>query len=215
MTHRFEFCGWIALATFAAAGCASPYYADRGALAGGLGGAGVGALIGEATGNAGPGAIIGAGVGALGGGLVGGALDDVEARNQAQIAAATAQPAIPPGVSLNDVLGMTRSGVDEDLIVNHIRANGVARPLQASELVALQQQGVSKKIIEAMQTSPPPQITRGVGGTMIVPAPAPVIVGDYFYPVPPPPPPPVWWGYYGYGPRHRGPHSTVGFSFTN
>src|SRR5215813_4609315 len=100
------------------AGCRSPYYADQGALAGGLGGAGLGAIIGSATGHTGAGAAIGAAAGAITGGAVGGALDDIDARNRAQIAAATGHP--PTAVTVNDVVAMSRSGIDQQIIVNQL-----------------------------------------------------------------------------------------------
>src|SRR5437016_4059948 len=120
------------LVLLTAAGCQSPYYADQGALIGGLGGATIGALASK---HKAAGAVIGAGVGALSGGLVGGGLDQVEARNRAQIAAQMGRQIPPGGVQVNDVLGMTHSGVDEELVINHIRANGMARPIQAGELI--------------------------------------------------------------------------------
>src|SRR3954447_21040044 len=78
------FATWGLLLTAAAAGCASPYRSDQGAVLGGLGGAGVGAIVGNAVGNTGAGAAIGAGVGALSGAAIGGSLDDIEARNRAE-----------------------------------------------------------------------------------------------------------------------------------
>src|SRR5215471_20193714 len=104
-------CLVVVLLALESAGCNSPYYADRGALAGGLGGAGLGALIGSTSGHTGAGAAIGAAAGALTGGAVGGALDDIDAKNRAQIAAATRRP--PSAVSVNDVIAMSRSGVNE------------------------------------------------------------------------------------------------------
>ena len=190
----------LAAALLAAAGCRSPFYADQGALAGGLTGAGIGALVGDATGNALPGAAIGAGIGAVSGGLIGGAIDEVEAKNRAMIAQQMGQQIPPGGVTVNDIVAMTRSGVDEELIVNHIRANGVAQPVQANELIILQQQGISKTVIGAMQTTPP----QGMNAArqpmpqpmpMAYPAPYP-----YYYP----PPPPPYWGYGVYTPAHRG-----------
>ncbi|HWA98819.1 MAG TPA: glycine zipper domain-containing protein [Pirellulales bacterium] len=163
-----------------AAGCASPYYTDRGALLGGAGGAGVGALVGSASGHAGTGALIGAGVGALSGGLVGNGLDQIEARNRAQIAAQMGRQLPPGGVQVNDVIAMSQSRVDEELIVNHVRSNGMAHPLQAGELIALEQQGVSKNVILAMQSAPP----RVAAPPAAVVAPGPV----YYYPPPPPMP---------------------------
>jgi len=164
-------------------GCQSPYYADRGAVAGGVGGAGLGALVGSASGHPGVGAAVGAGVGALTGGLIGSGLDDVNARNQAQIAAATASNG---GVSVNDVLTMSRSGVDEELIVNQIHARGVVKPVDSNDLIALQQGCVSKRVVATLQSSP-------VSRPAVV---APVVPGPVYYYPPPPPyyayPGPAW-----------------------
>ena len=180
-------------------GCASPYYADRGAVFGGVAGAGTGALVGHAMGNTGAGAIVGAGVGMLAGSAVGGSLDEIEARNRAQIEASLARPLPPGGVTVDDVVAMSRAGVQEPLIVNHIRANGVARPLQAPDLIRLQQDGVTPLVVQTMQSSPSP-----VDGQPLVvrgsPPPPVVIVEEYPYGHPmwrprpgwrryPPPPP--------------------------
>jgi surface antigen len=174
------------------AGCQSPYYADQGALAGGVTGAGVGALIGSATHHTGAGALIGTGVGALTGGMIGSGLDQIDAKNRAQIAATLGRPLPPGGVTVNDVVSMTKCGVNEDLIVNHIRANGLARPLAANELITLQQEGVSTRVVATMQGATVP------AARPVVVAPGPVMANPYFYP--PPPPPPPYWGGYGYYP---------------
>ncbi len=198
--HAVVLC--MALGGLVGGGCASPYHADRGALAGGLGGAGVGALIGNAVGHTGAGAAIGAGVGTLAGAAVGGALDDIEARNRAQIAAQMGRP-VPAGlVTFDDVIAMTRAGVDEDLIVNHVRANGVARPPQAADLIMLQQYGVSKRVIAALQAPPsPPGYAPGAYGAAAPPG-VPVIIEEHHYG----PPWPYW-----YPPP---PHIGVGFSYS-
>ena len=132
-------------------GCRSPYYADQGALAGGLGGAGLGALVGSASGHTGAGAAIGAVAGAVTGGAVGGALDDIEARNRAQIAAQMGRAPPPGAVNVNDVVAMSRAGVNDQLIVNHLNANGLARPLVANDVIYLQQSGIHPGVIDAMQ----------------------------------------------------------------
>jgi hypothetical protein len=182
---RLVVCACLPLAL---SGCRSPYYADQGALVGGLGGAGVGAIVGNAVGHTGAGALIGAGAGAIGGGLVGNALDDIEARNQAQIAQQMAayNMQVPVGaVTASDVAEMTRAGVAPDLIVNHIRANGVAAPLQSGDVIFLSQQGVSREVIGAMQ-NPPLRAAAPVAmapGPVIVEhvAPAPIIVEEHFH----------------------------------
>lgn len=180
---------------FIQGGCSSPYYADRGALMGAGVGTGVGALTGAAVGHPGVGALVGAGVGTLTGAAVGSGLDDIEARNRAEIAATLGRQVPPGNVSLPDVIAMTKAGVNEELIVNHIRANGLAQPLQSGDLIMLQNSGVSTRVISALQTSPQPGAPAPVA-PVAVPAP---YYGPYPY-YPPPywaPPPP----YYYYRPR--------------
>ena len=183
-------------------GCNSPYRSDQGALLGGLGGAGVGALVGNAVGNTGAGAAIGAGVGALSGAAIGGSLDDIEARNRAEIAARLGQPAPTGAVTIDDVVRMTRAGVQEDVIVTHVQNHGAAAPLRASDLIILQQQGVSPRVVQAMQAPPP---------ATYAPGPQPVVMPGPYYPPPyyygPPPP----YGYY-YG-RYRRPGWGVAVGF--
>lgn len=176
-----------------ATGCASPYYADRGAAIGGIGGAGVGALVGEAVHHPLAGALVGAGVGAVSGAAVGTGLDQIEARNRAAIAATMGRPVPPGAVGTNDVIAMSQAGVNEDVIVNHIRYNGVQSPLQTGDLITLQRANVSPRVIAAMQ-QPPAQ------GPPVAAVPPPV-------PMPPPPP----WGYPGY--YYYPPPPPVGYGF--
>jgi hypothetical protein len=141
-------CSIIAiLAVSCSVGCQS--YTGQGALFGGLGGAGLGALIGHASGHTGAGAAIGAVAGAVGGGVVGSSLDSIDAKNRAQIAAAT-RPA-SGAVNVDDVITMTRSGIDEQIIVNQIAGAGLQRPLGANDVIYLQQNGVSPRVIYVMQ----------------------------------------------------------------
>jgi hypothetical protein len=171
----------IALSAVLTFGCASPYHADRGALFGGLTGAGVGALVGNAAGNTAAGAAIGAGVGAMTGAAVGSEMDEMEARNRAMIQAQLGRPVAAGVVSVEDVVAITRAGVQEELIVNHIRVHGINRPLQTNDLIALQQQGVSTRVIAAMQEPPAPRTAPvPVAQPVIVEqAPPPVIVAPY------------------------------------
>ena len=136
------------------AGCESPYHADQGALFGGLLGAGTGAVVGHALGNTGAGAAIGAGVGVLSGAAIGAGMDQSEARNRALIEAKLGRQVAAGAVTVPDVVSLTRSGIDEGLIINHIHAHGLAAPLQASDIIYLQQQGVSRNVIAVMQTEP-------------------------------------------------------------
>ncbi len=195
------------------AGCASPYHADRGALLGGLGGAGVGALVGHAVGNTGAGAAIGAGVGALTGAAIGDSMDEMEARNRALIEAKLQRRIVPGAVTIDDVIAMTRAGVAEDVIINHVRYHGMVRQLEASDLITLQQQGISPNVVKAMQEPPRPQRE-----TVFVESPSPpaVIVRERYYdPWYDPwsrPGPPYYYRYYGHRPP---PRVGVGVSFHN
>jgi hypothetical protein len=198
------------LTALLAAGCNSPYHADRGALFGGLLGAGTGAVVGDALGNAGAGAAIGAGVGALSGAAVGESLDRIEAENRAMIAAKLGREVRPGAVTIEDVKMMSQGGVDDELIITHIRHNGMARVPGPQELVDLKNSGVSTAVIRAMQ-EPPPQ-PRPETVVIERPAPPPVVVEEYHYGPPYYPRPPY---YYRSPYRHGGPHVGWGLSFHN
>ena len=194
--------------TLLAAGCNSPYHADRGALFGGLLGAGTGALVGDALGNTGAGAAIGAGVGALSGAAIGESLDEIEAKNRAMIAAQLGREVRAGAVTIEDVVMMSEAGVDDELIINHIRANGITRVPGPHELVNLKNKGVSTAVIRAMQEPPRPRTE-----TVVIekPTPAPVIVEEYHYGPPFYRRPP----HYHYRYRHPGPRVGWGLSFHN
>lgn len=172
---------WGLLASFGLTGCASPYHSDRGALFGGLAGAGTGALIGSAVGHTGAGAVAGAAIGTLTGAAVGSAMDESEARNRAAIEASLGRQVVAGATSVDDVIAMSQAGVDPSLIVTHIQKNGTQRPIQSGDLIRLQQSGVSTPVIQAMQAS---------AGPIVVPvahtAPAPVIIEEHHYGPPPP-----------------------------
>lgn len=190
--------GLVVAVMIAAAGCNSPYRSDQGALVGGLAGAGLGAVVGNAVGNPGAGAVIGAGVGALSGAAVGGSLDEIEARNRAEIEARLGRQLAAGAVTNQDVIAMTNAGVAEESIITLVRTRGVAAPLAAGDLIVLQQSGVSTRVIQTMQQPVPPMVAQ--------PMPGPVMVQQPVYAVPPPyyvgpppyyPPPPrtaVSWG---------------------
>jgi hypothetical protein len=169
------------LAVVSLAGCASDPHTGEGAVLGGLLGAGTGALVGAATGHAAAGAAIGAGAGALAGAAIGHSQDDIDKQNRAIIAQQLGRQMNPGAVTPPDVIAMSQAGVNEELILNQIRVHG-AVPLQSQDLVALQQQGVSARVVATMQacppTAPPPQ-------TVVVEQPPPPVVvgvGPYWGP---------------------------------
>ena len=200
---------WLTLctATLLASGCRSPYYADRGAAAGGLAGAGIGAIVGSQTGDPLAGAAIGAGLGAITGNVFGAQLDEVAAQNRAEIAAQMGRQVTPGAATVNEVVAMSRAGVDQRLIMNYVNTSGVAAPLTPQDVITLSQQGVSPDVISAMQTPRPPVQTAA--------APAgPVIVEQHHYG------PPVYYGpppprYHYYHHRHCHPRVGWGISFSN
>jgi uncharacterized protein YcfJ len=186
----------------AVAGCQSPYYANRGAAAGGLAGAGVGALVGNAVGETAGGALIGAGVGALTGGAVGGALDEVRAENRAAIASQMGRPVAQGAATVPEVVEMSRAGVDPRLITNYINSSGVAQPVNAQDVIYMSQQGVPTDVIQSMQT---PRVARA---PVYAAPPQPVVIEEYYGP-------PGYWGprHHYYRP-HPCPPPNVGFGFT-
>lgn len=185
-------------------GCRSPYYADRGAGVGALAGAGAGAIIGDATGgNAGTGALIGAGLGAITGATVGDAMDEMQARNRAEIAAHMGRQVQPGAATIEEVVAMSHAGVAPPLIQNYVRTSGMARPLAAADVIYLHNQGVATDVIQMMQNPPPP--------AALAQAPPPVVVEEHFYG-----PPPCYGPHFGYyhGPWRRGPRTSFGFSIS-
>jgi len=157
-----------------AVGCQSPYYADRGAGIGALAGAGTGAIIGHATGNTGAGTAIGAGIGALTGAAVGTAMDDIAAQNRAQIATQLGRQVQAGAANINEVVSMSRAGVDSRLIQNYVRTSGVVQPISAQDVIFLHNQGVATDVIQAMQT---PTVPNGP----VVAGRPPVIVEEHYY----------------------------------
>ncbi len=198
----------------AASGCESPpTRADKGALLGGAGGALVGGIVGKQLGNTGAGVAIGALGGALTGAVIGDAIDESEARNRRMLQEQYGRQVRAGAVSNQDVVSMVQAGVDEDVIITHVRAHGTQAPLQPNDLIYLQQQGVSKRITQAMQDPPRPRATMvsaPAPRTVVIreTAPPPIIVEEHCYHRP------------VYYPRHRvihhrphKPSSSLSFSF--
>ena len=174
---------------------------QRGTAVGGIAGAVVGGIIGENNDEAGAGAVIGGLLGAVAGNVIGDAADQQQAldyqrrvylqqqRQQHQIAV------MKQSVSLQDVISMTRSGLGETVIINQIQQRGVQSKLGVPEIISLHQQGVSERVITAMQSArvgnqpetPQPIQARPIIRQEVV-TPAPVIVEErYFLPSYPPP----------------------------
>jgi hypothetical protein len=156
-------------------GCNSMNNTEAGALGGGAIGAGTGALLGSLTGHAGAGAAIGAGVGAITGGLVGNSQDKAEARHKEAVAEWKAQH---PALTLNDVVSMAQQHISDDLIIRQMEVSRSYYNLRPEDISYLKSQGVSDRVVYAMQGRP------GGGGATVVQLRQPVYVVE---PAPPPP----------------------------
>ena len=90
---------------------------------------------------------------------------------------------------------MSRAGVPEEVIVTHVQNHGMVAPLRAGDLIALQQQGVAPRVVQAMQAPPAPAAGAYPPGAMV---PAYAVPAPVYYA-----PPPYWYPPPCYYPRHR------------
>ncbi len=116
----------------------------EGAGIGGAVGALAGGIIGYQSGNPVQGALIGGAIGAGSGAVVG-----------AQIEKPTQDvPAQTPGhLTMEQIVDLTKQGVSGDGIIAKINATNSKYALTADDIGYLQKQGVSQRVIEAMQAS--------------------------------------------------------------
>ena len=147
-----------------AGGVANIVYAQEtktgeGAIMGGLLGAVAGGIIGNQKHKAGQGALIGGAVGALGGAVVGSQMKSQTA------AGTTATPAVATStskatastdnpvskVTMKQVIYWTEQGIPSDEIISRIDKAGATFSLTADDIQYLEKQGVSQRVIEAMQ----------------------------------------------------------------
>ena len=193
MARMFSASAVVVILTLLVSGCQSASNADNGALFGGATGAVLGGIVGHQFHNTAAGAVIGAGAGALTGAVVGNKIDESEARNRALIEARLGHPVNPGAVSIEDVIAMSKAGVDEQVMIGHINNNGVVRPLTTSDITYLTQNGVSSRVIQAMQMVPRP----APQPVVVQQAPPPVIVEEPYDP---------YWGprYYRPYPYYHG-----------
>jgi hypothetical protein len=103
----------------------------------------------------------------------------------------------------------------DDVIVQHLRNHGVASPPAAHDLIVLKQQGVSDAVLRALQDAGQPEILPPTP----VPAPAPLVVEEYYLPRPYPVvvyprPVPPWHGPHRLV-RHPSPRLRWGISVSN
>ena len=195
---------WPGLLGMLLAGCSTGSYAERGmGLGAGIGGV-TGALVGSQHGNPVAGAAVGAAVGAATGTVVGHSIDDEVAAQEAQLADQLGRSLNGP-VTKDQVIEMNSAGVEDSVIIAHIRSHGVRRKPRVEEVISMSKQGVGTEVIKAMEGS-------AVAGMRPRPPARPAVVVEEHYHGP-------WWGgprraYRSYG-RRRRPGVRWGFSFGN
>jgi hypothetical protein len=137
----------LMVAALLSAGCQnSPNRVGEGALIGGVLGAGAGGIIGQQSHHGGEGAAIGAVAGILGGAIVGSQIQ------KPQQGAATGNPASNPNqMSIQQVIDLSKQGVNDAVIIDKIHLTNSKFSLSAGDLDYLKQQGVHQQVIDAMQ----------------------------------------------------------------
>lgn len=125
----------------------------EGSVIGGILGAAAGAGIGSLSGNAGAGAGIGAAVGVISGGLIGSQIEKPSQGNQAAAGQGANATAVgnPNQMSIQQIAELSKQGAHEDVIIDKIRLSNSKFRLSAEDLNYLRQEGVSQKVIDAMQ----------------------------------------------------------------
>ena len=175
------------------------YHTRDGAVKGGVLGAVAGGIIGHQNDEATEGIIIGSAIGALTGGLIGNDVDQQHQRRRyyAQQRVYQQQQA-RRAVSMVDIVNMSRNGISEPLIVNHVRTNGVQHELTTQDIIELTRNGVSENVILAMQQSPIGGATRTVVEVPVPRQPQVIVHREYHVA-----PRPHRYVYRSYGPTWR------------
>lgn len=139
---------------FLSSGCQNTQNrATEGAVIGGLLGATAGGIIGHQDRHGGEGAAIGLAAGALTGALVGSQVKKPAQGTAVPQAAAgqNAQANNPNQMSLQQIVTLSKQGVNEDVIIDKIRLTNSRYTLNASDVEYLKKEGVSQKVVDSMQ----------------------------------------------------------------
>ena len=83
---------------------------------------------------------------------MGTSLDDIDARNRADIGAQLGRPVAPGPATPAEVVAMTHAGVDPRFIISYINRSTNINPITAQDVIYLHQQGVNEQVIQAMLT---------------------------------------------------------------
>jgi uncharacterized protein YcfJ len=160
-------------------GCQSASHTSNGAALGTGLGALAGGIIGHQSGHTAGGAIVGAAAGALAGGLVGNAADAREERDAA-VAHAAYMEQVRQSLTNVDLIRMAQSGLGDDVIITAVQTRGGQFDLSPDGMIQLKQQGVSDRVIQAVQQAS--TLSRPTTAVAVVPPPE--RVGFYVSPRP-------------------------------
>ena len=116
-----------------------------GAIIGGLVGAAGGGIIGHQSHHGGQGAAIGLAAGAVTGAIIGSQMP------QSSQPAAAQSANNPSQMTMQQIVDLTKQGVNEAVIVDRIRISNSRFNLSQADIDYLKQQGVSQAVINAMQ----------------------------------------------------------------
>ena len=130
----------------------------EGAVIGGLLGGAAGGIIGHQSGNAGAGAGIGIAAGAVTGAIIGSQMNKPQKKEQAQTTSEatqgtqTQEAKVENGqLSIEQIVQMHKQGLKDDEIIAKIKSTNSKFNLSADGSNYLEEQGVSQKVIDAMQ----------------------------------------------------------------
>ena len=122
--------------------------AVKGGVIGGIIGAVGGGIIGHQSGHGGEGAAIGAAAGAVTGAIIG---NQTGTPGQAATPAQTTPTMSANQMSMQQIVDLTKQGVNEAVIIDRIRMSNSRFNLTADDINYLKLQGVSQKVIDVMQ----------------------------------------------------------------
>ena len=111
-------------------------------------GAAAGGIIGHQSGHGLQGALIGGAAGAATGGVVGAQIKKPSTADNAEEQVSSNEP-----LTMQDIVNLTKAGISSDEIITKIDAAKPKYSLTADDLNYLKNQGVSQRVIEAMQTA--------------------------------------------------------------
>jgi len=131
---------------------------------------------------------------------LGTSLDDIDARNRANIETRLGRPVAPGPATPAEVAAMTRAGVEPRFIISYINRSTDMPPISSDDVIYLHQQGVDEQVIQAMLT-PGAALSRAEVARSMPPRVLFLAPGPYYgYP------------YYGY-PYEAYPHFGVTYGY--